>query len=222
MGAKSGGGTVTPAPASMPNNGYVYVGPALGSIPNGTLCLPQGNPATQKIKCFLLYALRAVAADSITNHKVYVVYNVTTATSSTIYFTESTGGASSFGTFTTPEQLTTTGFNYEPNVTVDTRGNVFVSFVSFKTFPDTTGSASFHLRMRPIDGTGVWLIATPPAAWNISTIQYHCFRRTYFFSDFRDSRTFGNRTYLSYEAGGTTTTPYGLFGGWVSRWTLTN
>lgn len=226
------GGNQSPSPNGSPDgrNPYlVYVGAALSSWPsNDKRCdtIPPGGNGT-KYKCFGTGALRAVVADPTTPDKVYVAYVVATSgTSSSIYFTQSAGNANCgsscpFGAWSVPRNLTTGGgFNYDPQITVDSEGTIVVTYSRIYTVSEATSGAANFITLYSRDGVN-WNTGVPAVAWNTSSIQYHCHRGNWFVGDYRDGKVFGNRAYMSYQSGGTLTTPYTYRGRWINQWSLT-
>ena len=213
------GGTLewTPAPS---DGGKVYTGPEITQwASTETACTLQSG---KKYKCFNTYALRAVAADPFVNYRVYVAYVAGGGSAPGIYFTRSAGGAN-WGLFTQPvllAQNTPTVFYYDPQITVDTDGSIIVSFSGISVAPgDTSGNATFFVSL---SGDGVNFVPWIPTGnfWNTSMMPYHCGRGTYFFGEYRDSNAFGNRAYLSFQAGGSTSSPYVYGTGWMNRWNI--
>jgi hypothetical protein len=208
-----GGQSVAPRSADF----FIGVGPTLSSWPSTEVTCPV-QPNGDKVKCFVEWGERAVAADPITPKKVYVafVHADPKSHNSDIYFTRSSGG-SNWGTWTTALMLNTsqTGYYYDPQITVDSQGTIFVSYSVLSTYPDTTGSAKVYLLWSP-DGGTTWF-AGQGSTWNTSSLQYHCGRGYFFIGDFRDNRAFGNRALFTYQQGGSATAPYRYRERWVSR-----
>lgn len=217
-----------------PNEGggnYVYVGPPLSPYPIGLVC--KLTSTDTMYKCFDFYGLTALTADPVTNYKVYSAYVVKQGddghgflTSSAIYFSRSTGGAS-WGNWTTPIPVTPTNsaVYYDPTITVDTDGTIFVTYSLFSAStynsPNETGNATLYMRMST-DGGATWSAPVGWSNWNTSSIQYHCSRGVYFMGEYRSGSVLGNRAYLPYQYGGSTTSPYQYRGHWMSRWTISN
>jgi hypothetical protein len=223
------GGNQTPAPKGGADDSHPYlvsVGPVVSSPPSDSRCpLIGGN----KYKCFDAAGLRAVVADPATPYKVYVAYAVATSTTaSSIYFTRSSGNTNCgtscpFGAWTVPKNLTPGGgFNYDPQITVDSEGTIYVTYSRiFTTTEGTSGAANFFTQYST-DGGATWVsTAVPAIAWNTSSIQYHCHRGNWFMGDYHDTKPYGNRSYITYQYGGTLTTPYQYRGRWISKWSLT-
>jgi hypothetical protein len=215
-----------PPPSSSPSaGGRVYIGPEISQYPTSEMeCQLQNG---KKYKCFNTYPLRAVAADPLVNYKVYVAYTANSAAAPYargIYFTRSTGG-SNWGNFTQPvliAQDATNIFYYDPQITVDTDGTVIVSYNAFATAPgDTSGNGTFFISISG-DGGATFLPWAPAGLnnWNTSTMPYHCGRGVYFVGEYRDSNAFGNRAYVSFQSGGSTTSPYAYGTGWMNRWNI--
>jgi len=199
----------------------IYTGPEITQYASTeTVCQSQNG---KKYKCFNTYGLRAVAADPFVNYKVYVAYVAGGGSAPGIYFTRSTGG-SNWGLFTQPvliAQNSPNVFFYDPQITVDTDGTIIVSYNAISVAPgDTTGTATFLVSL---SGDGVnfasWFPAGP-GNWNTSMMPYHCGRGAYFFGEYRDSNAFGNRAYLNFQAGGSTSSPYVYGTGWMNRWNI--
>lgn len=220
------GGNQIPAPAGSDelNDFRVNVGPLLGggNYPPDTGCIPP--PSGGHYKCFSASPLVAAAADPVTPYKVYVAYVVAAqdvngnATSSTIYFTYSTGGSFGTTTWVTPVPLSpTTGIYYDPQITVDQNATIVVSYSSIAQAPgDTSGLATLYLKMSP-DRGATWQQVTA-YVWGANLIQYHCERGVYFIGDYRDGKVFGNRAYLAHQQGVSGALSMG--GHWVSQWML--
>jgi hypothetical protein len=221
------GGNLTPVPTGSSDlaDFRVNVGPALGGDhPPDTLCDRVPPQTGQHYKCFAASPLVAAAADPVTAYKVYVAYVVAAqdangnATSSTIYFTYSTGGSFGTTTWVTPVPLSpTTGIYYDPQITVDQNATIVVSYSSIAQAPgDTSGLATLYLKMSPDRGAS-WQ-EVPTYLWAANLIQYHCERGVYFIGDYRDGKVFGNRAFLSHQAG--VSGSLSMAGHWVSQWML--
>jgi hypothetical protein len=214
----------SPAPAGMSSGPYIYVGPPLGTTPPGTKCTMTFNGG-KHYKCFDIQAETAVVADPVTPYKVYVAYVVANANTSTsaIYYSRSSGG-SSWGTWTPPVALTPvdTYVYYDPMITVDTDGTIFVTYSQITPVSvNESGAATVYVTMST-DGGQTWSSPMAWSNWNTSSIQFHCHRDVYFMGDYRNGTVLGNRAYLPYQNGGSTSSPYTYRGHWMSRWTLAN